>query len=621
MNPWIELVALQLADVFLLSTLLLGVVLVLWRWMAQPVWRLAVARSTLVALVLLAGLCFLPGWSLVHVMRTQSPANVFLSAADTAAMPPPIENPPRLLVPALPSPNLPQEQTFAKPAQENATSLAEIDGPTVLATTYAVGSLSMLFWLASGGVLARRLLRHTTPATPQLQALLAEVVGNTPHRPRLRVSRHLPTAVALGLRQPTILLPESLLRAPIESLRSVLTHEWAHIRHGDLRLLAWVRGLTILFWPQPLYWLLRRRIRLDQETLADAAAADVAGRHDYVEQLVAWAREATEARTPRLAASVGLWEGPSQLRRRVAVLLNERLTILQSCSFRWRAASGALLALVTMSLSLITLRPANFALAEPPAQEAAVAGGGQRDVKRFSNGATVEVLAIGTHDQQPQRWWDASGRLIEAVPFEWKKAGTVSSPDKLWRRVVIRVDALPDDAEVTWKIDGSRAYAGGNVTVEGAQNPKGYYTRYFSVSDNQADFGLRVGIASGPWRTVVKNTPSSPSGSGRAKKSVVFSPAMETSEGTVVVVSHNYFDQNFRVVAIDKQGKMHDTAGRGGISAGDIYQTRAKFPGLAPKDIDHFEFQVRDYGWVKFENLPLAAASPGTQAPLGNPVP
>jgi Zn-dependent protease with chaperone function len=48
-------------------------------------------------------------------------------------------------------------------------------------------------------------------------------------------------------------------------LGAVLAHECAHLRHGDLRTLALARLLLILFWPQPLYWWLRRIIRLDQE--------------------------------------------------------------------------------------------------------------------------------------------------------------------------------------------------------------------------------------------------------------------------------------------------------------------------------------------------------------------
>ena len=68
--------------------------------------------------------------------------------------------------------------------------------------------------------------------------------------------------------------------------------------------------LLVFLWAQPLYWFLRRRTRLDQEALADAAAAELTSRQHYAEQLVAWARNIGSRRTMRLSSAVGLWEGP-----------------------------------------------------------------------------------------------------------------------------------------------------------------------------------------------------------------------------------------------------------------------------------------------------------------------
>ena len=98
--------------------------------------------------------------------------------------------------------------------------------------------------------------------------------------------------------------------------------------------------------------------------MADAAAAEVSSRTDYAEQLVAWARVASESRTPRLASSVGLWESPSQLKRRIAVLLNEKLSILRSCSRKWRVICGLGIVTLAVSLSLATPQPISDAEAE-----------------------------------------------------------------------------------------------------------------------------------------------------------------------------------------------------------------------------------------------------------------
>ena len=56
--------------------------------------------------------------------------------------------------------------------------------------------------------------------------------------------------------------------------------------------LAFLRLLNIVLFAQPLFWWLRRKIRADQEVLADAAAATMYGdkRLAYAETLVGWAR-------------------------------------------------------------------------------------------------------------------------------------------------------------------------------------------------------------------------------------------------------------------------------------------------------------------------------------------
>ena len=192
--------------------------------------------------------------------------------------------------------------------------------------------------------------------------------GNLCQRVELLTSEQVDVAVALGIHSPAILLPASwvakyshVLSDPVaessgdETLCSILAHELAHIRHRDLHWLAVSRVLMIVLWAQPLYWLLRRRMRLDQETLADIVAADLSSRQSYAGQLVGWAREMSKGPSLRVASAVGLWEGPSQLRERIAVLLDDRLTIFRECSRHWRFASLTLCALPAPLLSVITL--------------------------------------------------------------------------------------------------------------------------------------------------------------------------------------------------------------------------------------------------------------------------
>ena len=358
-HDWLVEASRWLFDYFLLATVLLAVVLVLGKFLAQPARRMAVHWSTAAGLLLLALLCAVPGWSVVNLLSAPSP--VFHEAALDAALdkaPKQLPPYPTVLPPVSDAVAIAM-QTHTVLAPTKVVETVAIDYGLLISCVVAAGSTLFAVWLALGHWQMRRLRSQAKTAPAELEALLPQLIATGQRTPTLGIVAKLPVAAAVGLRRPMVLLPQSFLElANPEKLQSVLAHELAHIRHRDLWLLALLRGLLLVLWPHPLYWLWRRSVRLDQETLADAAAADVTTRTDYAEQLVAWARVATESRTPRLASSVGLWESPSQLKRRIAILLDEKLTVLRACSRRWRVGSALGMLAIAGGLSLITLSPA-----------------------------------------------------------------------------------------------------------------------------------------------------------------------------------------------------------------------------------------------------------------------
>jgi beta-lactamase regulating signal transducer with metallopeptidase domain len=81
-----------------------------------------------------------------------------------------------------------------------------------------------------------------------------EGVPDSSRVPALWASRRVPSAVALGALSPQIILPESSLAESNRSaVQAALAHEWAHIRHGDLWLLAIERLLLPLLAVHPLF--------------------------------------------------------------------------------------------------------------------------------------------------------------------------------------------------------------------------------------------------------------------------------------------------------------------------------------------------------------------------------
>jgi len=233
-------------------------------------------------------------------------------------------------------------------------------------TAFFAGSAVTGLWLALGAIEVAWLCRRTTPAPKDLQALLEGIVGSDGRAPRLILSRRVGNAVALGTFWPTILWPAgSTGTAGSDGLRAVLAHEWAHIRNRDLWLLAAIRGLLVLLYAHPLYWCLRHIVRRDQEILADAVAAGGRGL-EYAMDLVKWTRQLADLYPIPVAAALKVWQEPSELSRRIGVLIDEEGGVETEPPRRWRSAVLAVVAMVALGLSLVTLRPGQATEAEPP---------------------------------------------------------------------------------------------------------------------------------------------------------------------------------------------------------------------------------------------------------------
>jgi hypothetical protein len=265
------------------------------------------------------------------------------------------------------------------------------------------------------------------------------------------VSDQIDVAVAIGVIRPFVVLPNRWISGrSSEELQTVLAHEMAHVQNGDLGWLALGRLLLVLVWAQPLYWLLRRSLRLDQEALADAAAAEQAGRRKYAEQLVAWARGISTRPRLVLPAAMGLWEGPSQLRRRVALLLDERLKLLRDCPKRWRVAAGSMLAITAIGLSLVTLQPASQAADE--SQPEKEAGDRQTSLEYSGNvvdkrsdkpvaGATV-VVRRQTSSTEP---WKTLAETIHTTGADGRYHFTIPPEQVADSHLYIEIDVTHPD--------------------------------------------------------------------------------------------------------------------------------------------------------------------------------
>ena len=208
---------------------------------------------------------------------------------------------------------------------------------------WLVGGLATAGWQVGGFLAAHRLLRGAVEPPGSWRSALANLAGGRGRLPRLLVSPNAPGPLAVGLLRPTIVLPGPASdrdREPEGRIAAAIAHEYAHIRRGDLRLLAASRLLTPILASHPAYWLLRRLIRSDQEALADASAVQAAGGDpfSYAEALIDWARPRSGS-AGFAAVGLGLG-GRSDLPERIARLLDRGRRVEPSCPRRWSIASA-----------------------------------------------------------------------------------------------------------------------------------------------------------------------------------------------------------------------------------------------------------------------------------------
>ena len=355
-----QMLTVWLVDFQILSALLLAIALALRCFLRQPAERLVVAWGTWLGVLALAlaaampagprlSIDSLPGYTFERpALETIEVAATELIEIDTVQEPDlPTAEP--MLAATLPVP----QEAFAEEASS--------ERPSVLAVLVGIWFAAMMLccgWLALGFVQSRRLVFFARLAPAWIQVELRRIVGPRRRIAGVLASERVQSAVALSAVRPRIILPEGTAESSDAKLvRAALAHEWAHIRHGDLWLLALERTLIPLLALNPLFWWLRRGVRADQELLADAAAASDSP-VEYAEALLALARNAQPR--PAVLAGLSMWENrnnESTLSGRIAMILDPKWP-LASTSRRTIVAlvAGILLASVGC-LSLGTLRP------------------------------------------------------------------------------------------------------------------------------------------------------------------------------------------------------------------------------------------------------------------------
>jgi len=239
-------------------------------------------------------------------------------------------------------------------ARRERTALA---WPTILAAVYLLGAAFLLARFGLGVFFSGRLRRSCRRITEAgALALLKQLAAAASLRstPELAESKAVAVPVALGVRQPIILLPTAWRDWEEPKLRAVLVHEVSHVARKDARTQMLAALHRCVFWFSPLSWWLERHLaELAEQASDDAALHAVTDRTYYAEILIGFLAAVEGARGRIHLQGVSMAKG-SRVERRVDHILSAQAGLLRG--IRKPIGVGVLLAAMPITFLVAAVR-------------------------------------------------------------------------------------------------------------------------------------------------------------------------------------------------------------------------------------------------------------------------
>ena len=399
-------------------------------WLSRghgPAMQTLIGRATLVGIALtlllsapLAGRVR-PLWRVS--LPTASPLAPNAGGARGAITQTPSAPVPALSAPVLPSPPPPLLRA-GEPSPLPPPQTAPISVPqtprlyAALATLWAVGTATLLLWLCVCRWHLTRLRREARtltsgPATELLAAL-------TPCPPLLLTYPAVSSPFLAGTRRPAIYLPTShATDFTSDALRAILAHEMAHLSRRDC---AWTLAsclLCAILWPQPLLWLLCRRLEQIGEEACDATVlAQNCPPRAYADCLLSLAERHPLSRRER-AIGAGVAPFRSSLGQRIGLILSTGTHTMSRVSPRLRLTIAALtLAAALGGAFLVSSAPAQTTAPAPPVltpQEQGYSKAYKQDIQNLKEIGVATYLYERNHHYR--RFPDANHWMDQIAPY------------------------------------------------------------------------------------------------------------------------------------------------------------------------------------------------------------
>jgi TonB family protein len=279
--------------------------------MTISLWSLAAYAVQLAALVTVA-------FAVASVLRIRIPRHAlrFWQAVLAIALLVPLAQPRSVDPSALP---LFMQPVAAAAIPQGGGSIASpgFDGARIALLIVVAGIVTRLFWLGVGLIRLRSIVRQATP-DDAFAAITTDLTERLGARAGVRVTDDLEGPATVGLRNPIVLIPRSVLGMSAAVQRAILCHELLHVKRRD-----WLQTIGEEIWRSVLWFhphahVIASQLSLARETVVDEHTILVTrDRRAYAEALLAFSNPQPHV------IGVTPFIGRRTLSRRIALIAEE----------------------------------------------------------------------------------------------------------------------------------------------------------------------------------------------------------------------------------------------------------------------------------------------------------
>jgi len=242
-----------------------------------------------------------------------------------------------------------------QPASRDAKAVLSVLFIIVFFSIWALVAAVLIFrfikqLLEVGGITKRAILVERGGLSGEIGNLLASL--DIRRRVRVFLSEEASMPFAWGAFNPVIILPIDAGEWPEDRIRSVMTHELAHIARGDYLMQVVIEMVRAFYWPNPIVWFAARRCVMERERACD----DFALRYgtlsvDYASHLLHIARTQIERGIPVPAVTMA---GEPGLKERIDYVMDEKMN--RSPMRKGMMITAALLVLLVLPLGTMAIK-------------------------------------------------------------------------------------------------------------------------------------------------------------------------------------------------------------------------------------------------------------------------